>query len=117
MNITLSVDKLFDNTSIEKDIDFYRVVGILLDNAIEAVSPTTDKKVSIIFSKDNEIIIVNSYQENIDIHRIEELGYSSKNTHEGIGLSFITRYTMQQPLIEHCTIIENRQFIQKLIVG
>ncbi|MDM7642475.1 GHKL domain-containing protein, partial [Leuconostoc citreum] len=117
VNITLSVDKLFDNTSIEKDIDFYRVVGILLDNAIEAVSPTTDKKVSIIFSKDNEIIIVNSYQENIDIHRIEELGYSSKNTHEGIGLSFITRYTMQQPLIEHCTIIENRQFIQKLIVG
>lgn len=117
VNITLSVDKLFDNTSIEKDIDFYRVVGILLDNAIEAVSLTTDKKVSIIFSKDNEIIIVNSYQENIDIHRIEELGYSSKNTHEGIGLSFITRYTMQQPLIEHCTIIENRQFIQKLIVG
>ena len=84
----------FDSKDI-KTYDLCRIVGILLDNAIDAAEECTRKIINIKLinerkAKRNVIIIENTYREkNLDIDKIFEKGYSTKmnesNTH-GLGL-------------------------------
>ena len=69
-----------------------RVLGILINNAIEASKDCEEKLISISFredkKKDMQIIqIQNTYNEkDIDIDKIFEKGYSTKKGNSGIGL-------------------------------
>ncbi|WP_010631760.1 sensor histidine kinase [Sporolactobacillus vineae] len=84
----------------EKDYEMVRILGILLDNAIEA-SMQSDKpiiRVAIIAKKDDvELSIANSYRRDgeIEINRIFQRGYTTKKDNSGIGL-----YTVKQ-IIDH----------------
>ena len=72
--------------------DFARILGILLDNAIEASSESDEKIINITFRNDSKnsrqlIIIENSYKDkNIDTDKIFEKGISGKENHTGLGL-------------------------------
>lgn len=75
-----------------KIYEFTRILGILLDNAIEAASECKDKKINVTFRKEDAkhrlvIIIENTYKDKeIDTDRIFEKGFSSKKEHSGLGL-------------------------------
>ena len=72
--------------------DFSRILGILLDNAIEASKETNEKQVFIIIrdSMRNNTQIVsikNNYiNKNIDTSKIFEKGITEKANHIGMGL-------------------------------
>ena len=75
-----------------KIYEFARILGILLDNAIEAAEQSNEKLINISFRKDdknkrNIILIENSYaNKEIDIDTIFHKGYTEKENHSGIGL-------------------------------
>ena len=79
-----------------KTYDLTRILGILLDNAIEASSKCDKKEIYITIRKDNKanrqlFIIENTYlNKDINIDRIFEKGYTSKteedNKNHGLGL-------------------------------
>ena len=77
-----------------KDLDLCRILGILIDNAIEAAKECENKYVSIEFiydklNKRNLVIIENPCKnELIDINKIYEKDYSSKRKklNHGLGL-------------------------------
>ena len=76
------------------DLDLCRVLGILIDNAIEASRECEDKFISIKFLHDKinnrDLIIVENSCKNclIDINKIYEKGFSSKREkiNHGLGL-------------------------------
>ena len=75
-----------------KIYEFARILGILLDNAIEASSECEDKIMNLSFRNDTKnsrelIIIENTYNDkNIDTEKIFEKGISGKENHTGLGL-------------------------------
>nr|MWN21794.1 GHKL domain-containing protein [Leuconostoc lactis] len=60
------------------DDAFYRVFGILLDNAIEAAVDTPEKLVTVVFVASEQVAIINSCLHQIDLPVAKQLGYSSK---------------------------------------
>lgn len=89
MNMTFLLDL---NTLKMKIYEFTRILGILLDNAIEASSECDEKIINITFRNDSKnnrqlITIENTYQnKDIDTDKIFEKGVSEKENHTGLGL-------------------------------
>ena len=79
-----------------KTYDLSKMLGILLDNAIEAASKCEEKEINVIIRKDNKanrqlFIIENTYSnKDVDTEKIFEKGYTSKTDEDiqnhGIGL-------------------------------
>ena len=71
-------------------VDFSRIIGILLDNALEAAIPSERKYVEMGLLRRNgcyHISIKNSCLEDVDINVILERGYTTKRNHTGRGLN------------------------------
>ena len=72
--------------------EFTRILGILLDNAIEASSECIEKIINIVFRNDEKnsrqiVLIENTYNnKNVNIDKIFEKGISGKENHTGLGL-------------------------------
>lgn len=89
--IKINLDAFLDlNTLQIKIYEFTRVLGILMDNAIEAASETEEKIINVTLKKDSKkqlLIIENSYTEkDINTEKIYEKGYSTKTGNSGLGL-------------------------------
>ena len=78
--------------------EFSRILGILLDNAIEAASECKKKVINICFrnefNKNRHIVLIsNTYKDkNVDIEKIFEKSKSSKENHSGLGLWEVRQY-------------------------
>lgn len=75
-----------------KIYEFTRVLGILMDNAIEAAKECDEKVINVIFRKDSRrhmqlLIIENTYtNKDVNTDKIFEKGYSTKKGNTGLGL-------------------------------
>ncbi len=92
-NVDIQLEFFFDLKALHMPIyDFSRMLGIFLDNAIEAASASNEKIVKIIFRNSSKlntqiIQIENSYiNKNIDTRKIFEKGITEKENHLGMGL-------------------------------
>lgn len=92
-DIKVTITVLLDLGNLKMKIyDFARILGILLDNAIEASSESDEKLINITFRNDSKnsrqlITIENSYKDkNVDTEKIFEKGTSGKENHTGLGL-------------------------------
>jgi two-component system sensor histidine kinase AgrC len=96
-------------------IDLSRVVGILLDNAIEAAEKC-DKpsiEVSVIDKKKSVIILImNSCLEELPIHKIFEKGFSTKGENRGLGLYNLKKIVEEYDNVEVETLIDQGRFKQ-----
>lgn len=97
-------------------IDLCRIVGILIDNAIEA-SLQCEKpsmKVAIVDNKNSIfIVVINNYNEDIPpIYKMFEKGFSTKGENRGLGLSNLKEIIDNYENILLDTHTDNGQFIQ-----
>jgi len=79
------------NTGSMKIYDFCKVLGILLDNALEAASESEKKYAELMITEKPDktglvIDITNSFAGHVDIEKIYENGFSTKSDHSGFGL-------------------------------
>lgn len=99
-------------------IDLTRVLGILLDNAIEATEECVSPKIKIGFIKDNQsliIVICNSYKGDIpSVDKLYKKGYSTKGTNRGIGLTSLREIINKYETIYLDTLIEDGEFTQTI---
>lgn len=97
--VQMNIEVMFDVGDIGVDAyDFCVILGILLDNAIEAAKESEEKIVNVRFirnKKNNKIVVVeNSYKDkDIDISKIFDKGYSTKpeSPEHGLGLWNVKR--------------------------
>lgn len=118
----------FDIVASIKDIQFpmpelSRILGILLDNAIEATDRIDDKYIRIEMKYDNRkcadiIRIINTYDtsKKVDLKDIYNKGVSSKQIKSGIGLWEVKKLINKQKNAQIYATIEGNKFVQNIII-
>lgn len=96
-----------------------RLVGVYLDNAIEASYSSEERKLGIEIYKYKEdviIIISNTYSGEIDEESLGKVRYSTKGNNHGYGLMLVNKILSKSDkfIAEHK--INDRLFTQKLII-
>lgn len=119
--IKLSITDDIDNLSISI-LDICRVVGVLLDNSIEAAELCDNKFIEIIILNDDNIttfIINNSCPENTPpIYKIYEKSFSTKGLERGIGLKSVRNIIDKKyKNVSLNTKVEGLIFKQELIIS
>jgi len=115
IKVNIEISEEIDEINIET-LDLCRILGILLDNAIESATNTENAALSIACINNPftiSIVIANSFFGEIpSINRMFTEGFSTKGEGRGLGLStlreIVNSYT--QTTLE--TIIENNEFRQ-----
>lgn len=117
-NLTVQVE-VRDVVTLPKIIDsiiFIRILGILLDNAIEELETLSDGELRIaIFYQEKDLVFVvqNTCHSHISpIHQLKKEGYSTKGDNRGIGLKNIDDLIRESEHILLETTIKNNQFTQ-----
>ena len=90
-------------------------IGILFDNALQAVKCNDEKIIEINFLEDNDniyFVLKNSFSNFIDLEEIGKRNFSTKITGNGIGVSYITNL---KTLVIKNEIINN-MYVSKLIM-
>lgn len=124
LNIKMNFEVFLDLTTLNiKSYDLTRILGILLDNAIEASNKCEEKIINITIRKDNKanrqlFVIENTYSnKNIDTDRIFEKGYTSKkgdNKSHGLGLWEVRKILNKNNNLNLFTTKDNKFFKQQL---
>lgn len=119
--ITMTFSIFTDLSKINFNMyEFSRILGILLDNAIEAAEESTEKIVHIEFTSDDKkqlFIIKNSCKDtNISTTKIFEKGYSTKSENSGFGLWKVHKILSKNTNLDLFTTISDNMFSQQLAV-
>lgn len=95
LNIQIDLDIFLDLNEIDKHMKIYeftRILGILLDNSIEAAKDCEEKLIKVSFRKEDVkhriiVAIENTYNnKDVNIEKIFDKGFSSKESNTGLGL-------------------------------
>ena len=123
-NIEMNIEIMLDFNELNiSTYELCRILGILLDNAIEAANLCDEKIINIQVRKDarvdrNLIIIENTYKnENINIDKIFEKGYSTKSEDKdshGLGLWNIRKILCKNNNLNLFTTAKEEVFSQQL---
>ena len=117
ININLEVSNhlnkiFFEKISNETNYHICTIVGVILDNAIEAVETLKDKNIGINVYSENDYLVIsisNNFEGEIDLTKIDERGYSTKGKGRGYGL-----YLVKQILDRNSTLGLEREIIGKI---
>ena len=121
-NIQINLDVFLDLNEIEermKIYDFTRILGILLDNAIEATVECEKKIINVTFRKEMSndmiaVIIQNTYNnKDVNTEAIFQKGVSSKENHSGLGLWKIRQILMHNNNLNLFTTKNDEFFTQQ----
>ncbi len=117
-NIKLYIN-VFDEININTiaSTDLVRIIGVLLDNAIEASEGSHDKEIYLSAEIENthsSIVIANTYKKAPDVEKIFKRGYSTKGKNRGIGLYNLKKTLNLYPNTHLKTFMQDNVFFQEL---
>ncbi|MBR6033642.1 MAG: GHKL domain-containing protein [Clostridia bacterium] len=120
-SITFNIEILLDLKTLNiKIYEFTRILGILLDNAIEASKECTEKAINLSIKKDltsprQLLLIENTYNnKDVDIENIFKKGISSKPHNTGIGLWEVRQILNRNDNLNLYTTKDDKFFKQQL---
>jgi len=121
LGIKVNLEIVLDLNKLNMKIyEFTRILGILLDNAIEATSECNEKFINVTIRNDFNsprqlLIIENTYKnKDVDIERIFEKGYSTKDTNTGLGLWEVRQIISKNKNLNLHTDKDEKLFKQQL---
>ena len=99
--------------------DLAYIMGVWLDNAIEAAAASELKQVNLLVRDDSDcynIVVRNSFEGEVDLEKIKRKNYSTKSNHMGIGLHQVeekvqaqSKYFSSSITINECSFIQHLQ--------
>lgn len=123
LGINFELEFFLNLKELEINIYFFsRILGVLLDNAIEAAENSKEKFVKISFIRENVngravITIENSYSnKNIDLENIFKKGITSKECHAGLGLWEVKRYVNKSKNLDLKPSVSPSTFKQEFFI-
>ncbi len=108
------------NVRYEAMEDLVRVLGIFIDNAIEATEILKNGMMDIIIAKtENGVLfcIKNNYEEEPNLSMITQNGYSTKGSGRGMGLYWAEKIIREHRDMFHETGLSEQCFVQTLEVS
>ena len=115
MHTTIDLEN-FNDLEATKYLKICEVLGIAIDNAIEAAKVSKEKIVDVEIYENNGIIfeIANSFCSTIDLEKLFDSEYSTKNRGTGIGLNYIA--SLKSTGIKTSVEIRSNFFILRIFV-
>ena len=120
LGIKIHLEAFLDMNELHMKIyEFTRILGILMDNAIEAASECDNKIINVTFRKDSKrhmqlLVIENTYKnKDINTDKIFEKGYSTKEGNTGLGLWEIRQILKKNNNLNLFTTKNNEFFTQQ----
>ncbi|VYS88217.1 sensory histidine kinase DcuS [uncultured Anaerotruncus sp.] len=99
--------------------DLAYIMGVWLDNAIEAAAASELRQVNLLVRDDSDcynIVVRNSFEGEVDLKKIKRKNYSTKSNHMGIGLHQVeekvqaqSKYFSSSTTINECSFIQHLQ--------
>lgn len=121
LGIKIRLESFIDFNKLYMDIyEFTRILGILMDNAIEAAKECKVKQINIYIRNEPRrnrqlLIIENTYKDkNIDIDKISEKGFSTKEHNTGLGLWEVEKIIKKHKNIAKFTTKNDEFFSQQI---
>ena len=122
--IHILVDKVLENlklwkTCIDNLADVSKVIGVFLDNAIEALESEKEKYLIIDVEYEKGTIIFkfsNTCTKHIDFNKIDVEGYTTKGKSHGYGLSLVKDIISGNSLLENKREKNGQFFVQHLYI-
>lgn len=124
INVSVNISSRVENSFL-KDIDtrdfknLVRIIGVYLDNAIEASSISVEKKLGIeiyILNSNINIIISNTFINEIDANKLGKSRFSTKGKNRGHGLLLVDSILNSNKMFVKKTEVKENIFIQQLII-
>lgn len=97
--------------------DLVRMIGVYLDNAIEASYESKDKKLGIeiyLIKGDIEIIISNTFENEVNIEKLGKEKFTTKGKNHGHGLLLVKHILRNNTIFEANNEIVNTLYVQKI---
>lgn len=120
INVSAKIKNSFlNNLNTDEFKQLGRLVGVYLDNAIEASLASEERKLGIEIykiGKDIIIIISNTYSGNIDSESIGTVKYTTKGKNHGYGLMLASKILNENSMFESKRSITNNFYEQKLTI-
>lgn len=124
IKVYIDISKELEQEKVWKTCDKYlrdvsRVIGVYIDNAIEASIHANKKYVIIEAELVNDDIVFsfsNTYAGSIDVNSIDSAGFSTKGKGKGYGLSLVRDIISKNDYLEQQREINGIYFVQKLII-
>ena len=108
---------VFDKIELQTLQCFYKIVGVLIDNSIDAVLDNNKKIILIeLFIEDDNLIfkVSNEYNNKIDFEKLGKWRFSTKGEGHGYGLQLVRELVNSNEDIFNQTEIVGNLFIQKV---
>ena len=123
LGVTFDIDFFLNLNTLEINMyQFSRILGVLIDNAIEEAEKCDEKIVKVSFIRENRnnrsvITVKNTYSnKDVDLEKIFEKGVSGKSNHSGIGLWEVKRYVKKSKNLDLYTSKTDKYFKQELAI-
>ena len=112
----VSKTKLNKLSTKQKD-NLYSIMGVYLDNAIQAAKDSKKKEISLeVYKEKRNVIVVlaNTYKGKIEINKIDNYGYSTKGKNHGVGLHIVKRIIEEETIFTQSRDLFDEYYVQKL---
>ena len=119
IEVSPKVNKLLKKISEKNLRQLCIVLGIYLDNALEAAEVSRKKTVTLEIYELNKLInftISNTYKELIPLKTMKKKGFTTKGYKHGNGLYFVNKIINKTKWLESEQIFLNGYFIQKITI-
>lgn len=122
IKVSVNISKKIENSflgdlSTKKFKDLVRMIGVYLDNAIDASANSKEKKLGIeiyLLKDDIEIIISNTFDNIINREKIGIEKFTTKGKNHGHGLLLVRHILNNNSIFESHNEIINNLYVQKL---
>ena len=121
LGIKINLETFIDFNNLHMEIyEFTRILGILMDNAIEAASECDNKLINVSIRNDLRqnrqlLVIENTYKnKDVNIDKIYEKGYSTKPKNTGLGLWEVDKIIKRHKNLARFTTKSDEFFKQQL---
>lgn len=125
LKVSLNISKKVKNSTIyslniKQQRDFGRILGVFLDNAIEASVESKEKKLGIeaytSLEKEFKLIVSNTYENKVEENKMGIERFSTKEKNRGHGLLLVKKLIETNEIFEIKTELRENIYIQTIIV-
>ncbi len=109
-----------DNKNINKYLeDISKIIGVYLDNAIQAVNELSEKYIILEFYLEDDNIVFslsNNYRNKINFDKVDKEGYTTKGYEHGYGLSLVKDIISNNYNLTQKREMNGIYYVQKLYI-